>query len=353
MIGPGRRNAGFFSRLLTHGSRPLRLIGVAAVIVVVCSIFLSPVHSLWSKNLLIQGDATTRKVPDRCKDMHFDSYFWGTDGDDTIHGTSGNDMIWGLKGHDSIYGHGGDDCFDGGDDEDRCDDGDGWFDGHKDHSWFDADWGEHESKRNSCDQWGSMFFLTSWWHHSTPTIELMWQETEGALYYNVYRSTEAGGPYESIGSSEEALYSDVGVLEDTWYYYVITAVDDEGFESVPSTETAELVPADTAETPEPEEPSATPEPRAAEPPAPLPDATEAPSPPPLETPVPTESPTPSPVATPTPSVTQEPSPTATPAPTPTPIPTTTPWPGPTDVPTPETPAPTPTPEPVSEPTQAP
>lgn len=340
--------ADWFAAFGRHGSRPLRLVAIAALVLVLGSVFLSPVHSLWSKNLFIQGDVSTRKVPDRCKDMHFDSYFWGSDKDDTIHGTSGNDMIWGLQGHDSIYGHGGDDCFDGGDDEDRCDDNDGWYDADQNHSWYDTEWGEHDSKRNSCDQWGSQFYATSWWHHSTPTIELTWQGLDGSQYYNVYRSTEAGGPYESVGSVDEPAYTDVGILEDTWYYYVITAIDAEGFESVPSQETAQLVPSDVpsddnepSPTPVPEDPLA---PEATETPAPTTGASATPEPSPSDTPVPTATPEPSPGETPVPTETPAPLPTGTP----------TPEPGPTGTPVPtETPTPTATPEPAPLPTVTP
>lgn len=261
---------GIFAALTEHGSRPLRLLGVAVFVLVLGSLFISPVHSLWSKNLVISGGAEVRKVPDRCKDMQFDSYVWGTDQDDRIDGTSGDDMIWGLKGNDRIYGQGGNDCFDGGDDEDRCDDGDGWYDADNEHSWYDEEWGEHESTRNSCDQWGSRFRSTSSWHHSTPTIELTWGGEVGAQYYNVYRSTEPGGPYGSIGSTETPAYTDVGVLEDIWYYYVITAVDADGFESVPSLETGQMVPSGVPEPSATGSPAPTDTPAPAETPAPTP-----------------------------------------------------------------------------------
>jgi fibronectin type 3 domain-containing protein len=138
------------------------------------------------------------------------------------------------------------DCFDGGDDDDRCDDGDGWYDANNDHSSYDVNWGEHESTRNSCDQWGSRFQTSSWWHHSTPTIELAWGPVNGAIYYNVYRSTVSGGPYTGIASTPGPAYTDADIVEDTAYYYVITAVDGDGFESVPSVETGQLVPSATA-----------------------------------------------------------------------------------------------------------
>lgn len=316
-----------FAGMTGRGARPLMMLGLAGLALVLGSIFLSPVQSLWSKNLTIRGDVQTRSIPDRCKDMHFDSYSWGTDRDDKIYGTSGNDMIWGLQGHDSIYGNGGDDCFDGGGDDDRCDDGDGWYDANKEHDSYDTEWGEHESTRNSCDQWGSHFDIVSSWHHSTPTIDLAWPAAQGAVYYNVYRGTEAGGPYTGIASTPAPAYTDVGVMEDTTYYYVVTAVDGDGFESVPSRETSQLVPSPgPSETPTPAPGEATPlEPAATPTQAPIPaDTTPAepavtPTPPPEEAPTPTgtdvPSLTPGPTPTPTPEAT---APEVTPAPTPEP-----------------------------------
>jgi hypothetical protein len=328
-----------FAGLSRHGARPLTLLGVALLALVLGSIFLSPVHSLWSKNLVIRGEVQTRGIPDRCKDMDFDHYFWGTDDDDWIHGTSGNDMIWGLKGHDSIYGHGGDDCFDGGDDDDRCDDHDGWYDANEEHYGYDAEWGEHESTRRSCDQWGWHFDMWSSWHHSTPTIELTWPAVEGAVYYNVYRGTEPGGPYTGIASTPEPTYTDTDILEDTTYYYVVTAIDSEGFESLPSQETSQMVPAGGS--------SATPDRPDAPPDAtPLPGETTTPPPEPAATPLPSPDVTPAPpdgeVRPPTPEPTPVPTPEPTPAPTDTPAPTPeppleTPAPTPEAVP-PETPA---------------
>jgi hypothetical protein len=307
---------GGIAALATNGWRVLPVFAVVLLALVLGSLMLTPMNALWSKNLVIKGGVDVRDVPERCEDMQFDSYFWGTNGDDRIDGTEGNDMIWGLNGHDQIYGHGGSDCFDGGDDDDKCDDDDGWYDADEEHSSYDVNWGEHESKRNSCDQWGSRFQTTSWWHHSTPTIELGWAAVEGAGYYNVYRSTDSGGPYTGIGSTPVPAYTDTDILEDTTYYYVITAVDADGFESVPSAETAQLVPS-TADTPVAAD---TPAPTQAPPPA---DA--APSEPtatPL--PEPASTPPPEPTATPLPEPTADPSPTATPAPELVPEPTITP-----------------------------
>jgi hypothetical protein len=73
-------------------------------------------------------------------------------------------------------------------------------------------------------------------HHSTPTVDLSWGPVEGAVSYNIYRGTVSGGPYDLIDTSTTASYSDMAIEEGVAYCYVITAVDDEGFESDPSAE---------------------------------------------------------------------------------------------------------------------
>ncbi len=55
----------------------------------------------------------------------FDSFIFGTLGDDNIHGTSGNDLIIGLAGNDNISGNDGDDCLLGGSGEDNLSGGAG------------------------------------------------------------------------------------------------------------------------------------------------------------------------------------------------------------------------------------
>jgi hypothetical protein len=57
-------------------------------------------------------------------------------------------------------------------------------------------------------------------------------------YYNVYRSATPGGPYTlvNVDPIEHAVYEDTGLMETTTYYYVISAVDDEGNESLTSAE---------------------------------------------------------------------------------------------------------------------
>lgn len=337
MIGKlGRGALSGLTAARRFGVLGMRVLDVVVLTLVIGSLLLSPVHSLWSSNLSLKGSADVGNVPDRCKDKHFDSYILGTEDDDQIDGTEGNDMIWGLGGNDKIYGHGGDDCIDGGDGHNNCDDKDGWYDAGKEHDRYSSN-GEHESSRNECNQWGHQVHLQSFWHHSTPTIELTWEPQDEALYYNIYRSTEAGGPYEGIASATDFKYSDIGVAEETWYYYVVTAVNADGFESVASTETGQLVPSADIGAP-PAEPTPTPDDGYIDtPPIPrddpgTPDLDEPGDPDlsePTATPAPTDAATPDPNATPVPTDAPTPEPTAAPSLEPTPEPTTAPTPEPT------------------------
>jgi len=62
--------------------------------------------------------------------------------------------------------------------------------------------------------------------------------------YNVYRGTVSGGPYTKINSSliTGLTYSDSTVVNGTEYYYVATAVDSSGDESVNSNEVSASIP---------------------------------------------------------------------------------------------------------------
>jgi hypothetical protein len=74
------------------------------------------------------------------------------------------------------------------------------------------------------------------------TIFLDWNNnTEPDLAgYNVYRSTTSGSGYVLLNGSllSSSDYADANVTNDTTYYYVVTAVDAAGFESVYSSELA-------------------------------------------------------------------------------------------------------------------
>ena len=74
---------------------------------------------------------------------------------------------------------------------------------------------------------------------SSSQINLDWNNnTEGDLFgYNVYRSATSGGPYGlTYGGVTASAFSDVGLAPTTTYYYVVTAVDVAGNESVASTQ---------------------------------------------------------------------------------------------------------------------
>ncbi|WP_224721618.1 pectinesterase family protein [Paenibacillus vietnamensis] len=67
-------------------------------------------------------------------------------------------------------------------------------------------------------------------------VQLDWNSTNGALTYSVKRSTVNGGPYETVASDLSAsstTYTDTTVMNETTYYYVVTAVSELG-ESDPS-----------------------------------------------------------------------------------------------------------------------
>jgi hypothetical protein len=75
-------------------------------------------------------------------------------------------------------------------------------------------------------------------------VALTWNaSTSSVTGYNIYRSTVSGGPYAKISSLVSALsYNDSTVQNGTTYYYVITAVDSQGTESVFSNQTTAVIP---------------------------------------------------------------------------------------------------------------
>ena len=80
----------------------------------------------------------------------------------------------------------------------------------------------------------------------TAQVALSWtaSTSPGVAGYNAYRSTVSGGPYTLLNSSLIATtsYNDVMVQSGYTYYYVTTAVDSQGLESVYSNEAAATVP---------------------------------------------------------------------------------------------------------------
>jgi fibronectin type 3 domain-containing protein len=62
--------------------------------------------------------------------------------------------------------------------------------------------------------------------------------------YNVYRSAMSGTAYTKISSTLGTVlsYTDTAVLNGTTYYYVTTAVDARGAESVYSNQVSAVIP---------------------------------------------------------------------------------------------------------------
>jgi hypothetical protein len=84
----------------------------------------------------------------------------------------------------------------------------------------------------------------------TPTskshsVQLSWGASSGSVAgYRVYRSEVSGGPYVSVnGSNIEGLsFDDTSVTSGTTYYYVVTAVNSAGEESVYSNQSTAAIP---------------------------------------------------------------------------------------------------------------
>ncbi|MFY9561026.1 MAG: choice-of-anchor D domain-containing protein [Terriglobales bacterium] len=66
-------------------------------------------------------------------------------------------------------------------------------------------------------------------------VDLTWDPSQslGVIGYNVYRGDQAGGPYSRINNSLDAStsYTDDAVSAGATYFYVVTAMDDNGLES--------------------------------------------------------------------------------------------------------------------------
>ena len=77
------------------------------------------------------------------------------------------------------------------------------------------------------------------------SVTLNWTASTSTVSgYNVYRSTVSGGPYAKLNSTLIATttYTDTAVQSGQTYYYVVTAVDSSGVESVYSTQVSATVP---------------------------------------------------------------------------------------------------------------
>ena len=70
-------------------------------------------------------------------------------------------------------------------------------------------------------------------------IDLVWAGVPGSVTYNIYRSTQKGGPYTLIKTGHVTTYctyADFGLTNGVTYYYRVTSVDGTGLESLYSNE---------------------------------------------------------------------------------------------------------------------
>lgn len=77
------------------------------------------------------------------------------------------------------------------------------------------------------------------------SVGLSWvASTSTVVGYNVYRGTQTGGPYVLLNGSPDAstTYTDTSVQAGQTYYYVVTAVNSSGTESVYSNQAQALIP---------------------------------------------------------------------------------------------------------------
>ncbi|MBT2416928.1 cellulose 1,4-beta-cellobiosidase [Streptomyces sp. ISL-22] len=62
-------------------------------------------------------------------------------------------------------------------------------------------------------------------------LRVGWSAVEGAASYQVYRAASADGAYNRLGTTSGLSYLDASAVEDTTYYYRVTALDAAGNES--------------------------------------------------------------------------------------------------------------------------
>ena len=77
------------------------------------------------------------------------------------------------------------------------------------------------------------------------SVTLTWDaSTSTVAGYNIYRADQAGGPYTKINTILETgtIYTDSSVASGRSYYYIVTAIDSAGAESLPSNEAVSAVP---------------------------------------------------------------------------------------------------------------
>jgi len=76
------------------------------------------------------------------------------------------------------------------------------------------------------------------------SVDITWtiSSSPGVVSYSVYRSTVSGGPYAKVGSATGTVFTDATVKSGVTYFYVVTAVDSSGNESVVSGEVTAAIP---------------------------------------------------------------------------------------------------------------
>jgi hypothetical protein len=78
---------------------------------------------------------------------------------------------------------------------------------------------------------------------ATHSVALSWNPSTGGTSYNVYRSVVTGGPYSILASAGDlTAYIDTTVSNGGVYYYVVTALDSQGQESLNSIQAAATIP---------------------------------------------------------------------------------------------------------------
>jgi len=81
---------------------------------------------------------------------------------------------------------------------------------------------------------------------SAQTVNLTWQpsNSQNIVGYNVYRGNSPDGPYTKLNSTLDpnTAYSDSTVQAGKTYYYVTTAVDNQGVESAYSNQSEAVIP---------------------------------------------------------------------------------------------------------------
>ena len=77
------------------------------------------------------------------------------------------------------------------------------------------------------------------------SVSLSWvASTSTVVGYNIYRGSVSGGPYALLNSTADSAlsYADSSVVSGQTYFYVVTAVDSTGTESVVSNEVQVIIP---------------------------------------------------------------------------------------------------------------